>query len=204
MRRTIWLVSISLSLAVAAGSAKADDFTDCFSVGSKSYENPSFYQTGLDACSRLIRVRSGKRKAEAYSARASWLHKLNKEDQALADYDKALSIDPTNVEFYDYRGDSLVEKGDLDAAIANYNQAIRVDPTYAAAYYSRGKVYQSKGDIEHARESYQAALVPPRARQLKMQERIQEWAQTNAAKKLQELNAPAPTQSGPTPAQSGK
>jgi tetratricopeptide (TPR) repeat protein len=196
MRQIIWMASISLSLACCASAVRADDFTDCFSVGSKSYQDPAFYQTGLDACTRLIRARSGKRKAEAYSARASWLHKLGKEDQALADYDKALSIDPTNVEFYDYRGDSLVEKGDLDAAIANYNQAIRVDPTYAAAYYRRGKVYQTKGDIEHARESYQAALVPPLARKLKMQERIQEWAQTNATKALAALNAP--------PAQSGK
>jgi hypothetical protein len=90
MRWPIWFVAISLSLAVAAGAAKADDFTDCFSVGSKSYANPAFYQTGLDACTRLIGVRSGKRKAEAYSSRASWLHKLGKEDAALADYDRAL------------------------------------------------------------------------------------------------------------------
>lgn len=196
MRSTVWLLSISLSLALSAALARADDFTDCFSVGTKSYADPSFYQRGLDACTRLIGVRFGKRQAEAYSGRASWLHKLGREDEALADYDKALSIDPTNVEFYDYRGDSLVAKGDLDAAIANYDQAIRVDPTYAAAYYSRGKVYQAKGDIEHARESYQAALVPPRERQIMMQGRIQEWAQVNAAKALDALNAPAPAQSG--------
>ena len=200
MRRIVWMASIFLLLAYSAGAAKADDFTDCFSVGSKSYTDPSFYQTGLDACTRLIRVRSGKRRAEAYSSRASWSHKLGKDDAALADYDKALSIDSTNVEFYDYRGDSLIAKGDLDAAIANYNQAIRVDPTYAAAYYSRGRAYQAKGDTEHARESYQAALVPPQARKLKMQERIQEWAQTNATKALAALNAPAQA----APAQSGK
>jgi tetratricopeptide (TPR) repeat protein len=196
MHWRFWLVSISLSLAVCAGAARADDFTDCFSVGTKSYENPALYQTARDACTRLIGVRSGKRQAEAYSARASWLHKLGREDQALADYDKALSIDPTNVEFYDYRGDSLVAKGDLDAAIDNYNQAIRVDPTYAAAYYSRGTVYQTKGDIERARESFQAALVPPKARPVKMQERIQEWAQINATKRLEQLNAAPPAQSG--------
>jgi tetratricopeptide (TPR) repeat protein len=204
MRWPIWFVAISLSFAFSSAAARADDYTDCFSVGTKSYADPSFYQTGLDACTRLIRVRSGKQLAETYSARASWLHKQNKDDAALADYDKALSIDSTNVEFYDYRGDSLIAKGELDAAIANYNQAIRIDPTYAAAYYSRGKAYQAKGDIERARESYQAALVPPLTRKLKMQERIQEWAQTNATKRLEELNAPAPAQSGSAPAQSGK
>jgi tetratricopeptide (TPR) repeat protein len=195
----VWFVAIWLLLAFSAGGARADDFADCFSVGTKSYENPALYQTALDACTRLIGVRSDKRLAEAYAGRATWLHKQGKYDAALADYDKALSIDPTNVEFYDYRGDSLLAKGDLDGALANYDQAIRVDPTYAAAYFSRGRIYQAKGDIEHARESYQAALVPPRARKLKIQERIQEWAQTSATKRLEALNA-AP----PTPEQSGK
>jgi tetratricopeptide (TPR) repeat protein len=185
----ILLGTISLLLALSATAARADDFSDCFSVGTKSYNDPQFYQTGLDACTRLIPTRSGKRQAEAYTCRASWLHRMGKEDEAIADYDKALSIDPSNVEFYDHRGDSLVAKGDFDGAIANYNQAIRIDPTYAAAYFGRGKVYQAKGDIAHARESYQAALVPSRERKLMMQVRIQEWAQASAAKALEALSA---------------
>jgi tetratricopeptide (TPR) repeat protein len=192
MRRLILLLSLSLSLSISAGAAHADDQTDCFSLGSKFYADPSFWQTVEDACTRLIRVRTGKPLAAAYTARGSWLHKQNKDDAALADYDKALSIDSTNVEYYDYRGDSLVGKGDLDAVISNYNRAIRIDPTYAAAYYSRGKVYQAKGDIEHARESYDAALAQPKARKGRTEDRIQEWAQTNAANHLDALNAPPP------------
>jgi tetratricopeptide (TPR) repeat protein len=190
MRRLVWCFSLLLSMVYFGTPARADDFTDCFSIGSKQYENPEFYETGVKSCTRLLASKSGKRQAEVYSSRASWLHKQGKEDAALADYDKALSIDPTNVEFYDYRGDSLIAKGDLDRAIANYDQAIRIDPTYAAAYFSRGRAYEAKGDIEHARASYQAALVPPRTRERKIQERIQEWAQTNAEKRLAKLNAP--------------
>jgi hypothetical protein len=60
--------------------------------------------------------------------------------------------------------------------------------TYAAAYYSRGRAYEKKGDIDRARASYRAALVPPRERKLKIQDRIQDWAQSNATKRLKELD----------------
>jgi len=172
-------------------AARADDFTDCFSIGNKNYTNPSIYAQCEQACTRLIAVRTGKSLATAYTARGSWRHLQKNDDGALKDYDRALSIDPTNVEIYDYRADSLLAEGDIDSAIASYDKAISVDPTYAAARYSQGKAYQTKGDVEHARANYKAALALPKARASfgQKQDRIQEWAQSNAADALKALDA---------------
>jgi tetratricopeptide (TPR) repeat protein len=179
----IWMAAANLT------AAKADDFTDCFSIGTENYNEPSFFDRGLQACTRLIAKRTGKPLAQVYVAHGSWQSKKKNYDAALADYDRALSIDAGNVEIYDYRADAWLAKNDLNRAIDNYDQAIRVDPTYAAAYFSRGRAYEKKGEIDRARESYRAALVPPRNRKLKIQERIQEWAQVNAEKRLNELDA---------------
>jgi tetratricopeptide (TPR) repeat protein len=142
----------------------------------------------VQACTRLIAKRSGKPLSQVYAARGSWNYKKKDYNAALADYDRALSIDAENVEFYDYRADAWLAKGELDRAVDNYDQAIRVDPTYAAAYFSRGRAYEKKGEIDRPRASYRAALVPPRNRKLKIQGRIQEWAQLNAEKRLKEMD----------------
>jgi tetratricopeptide (TPR) repeat protein len=190
MNRIAWLLAALLWIAANPTAARAaDDFTDCFSVGTENYNESSFFDRGLQACSRLIAKRTGKQLSQTYAARGSWQHKKKNYDAALADYDRALSIDAENVEFYDYRADAWMAKGDLDRAIDNYEQSIRIDPTYAAAYFSRGRAYERKGEIDRARESYRAALVPPRNRKLKIQERIQEWAQVNAEKRLKEMDA---------------
>ena len=190
MYRIAWLFAALLwSVANPAAARAADDVTDCFSLGTENYNEPGFFDRGLQACSRLIAKRSGKDQlSKAYGGRGSWQFKKKDYDAALADYDRAISIDAENIEFYDYRADAWMAKGELSRAIDNYDQVIRMDPTYAAAYYSRGRAYEKEGEIDRARASYRAALVPPRERKMKIQERIQEWAQANAAKRLKELD----------------
>jgi tetratricopeptide (TPR) repeat protein len=189
MNRVAWLLAALLWVAASnLTAAQADDFTDCFSIGTENYNEPGFFDRGLQACTKLIAKRTGKPLSQVFAAHGSWQYKKKNYDAALADYDRALSIDAENVEFYDYRADAWLAKDDLNRAIDNYDQAIRVDPTYAAAYFSRGRAYEKKGQIDRARESYRAALVPPRNRKLKIQERIQEWAQVNAEKRLKEMD----------------
>lgn len=119
----------------------------------RKYNESSFFDRGLQACNRLIAKRSGKEQlSRAYAGRGAWQFKKKNYDAALADYDRALSIDAENIEFYDYRADAWMAKGDLSRAIDNYDQVIRLDPTYAAAYYSRGRAYEKNGEIDRARQ----------------------------------------------------
>jgi tetratricopeptide (TPR) repeat protein len=57
---------------------------------------------------------------------------------AIADYTKAIEIDPNYALAYYNRGVSKYSLDDYSGAIADYTKAIEIDPNYTSAYYSRG------------------------------------------------------------------
>ena len=76
-------------------------------------------------------------------------------DRAIADYNKALELDPKDATAYNNRGFTYDNKGDYDKAIADYDAAIRLNPEYARAYNNRGFTYDKKGDYDRAIADYQ-------------------------------------------------
>lgn len=188
MRRLSFL-ALACFVFVSSGTAPSwsqDDGSDralCFSLGSENYKQSDLLSFGLAACSRMIN--SGKHKAKdlaaIYRARADWKKKMGKPDDALADHNISIGIEPNNVESYDYRADVYMMQGDLDKALADYNTATRINPNYVAAYYSRGTIYENKGEIDEARAEYNKAIALPTV------DRIAQWAQDNARVRLKAL-----------------
>lgn len=186
MRRLLPLAAIFLFTAWATASAFAADDKDrvtCFSLGSENYKDANKFDPGLNACTRMINSGRFKDKALAsiYRARGSWKQKKGELDASLADYGISIRIEPDNVESYDYRADVYQQQGEFDRALEDYNRASRIDPTYAAAYYSRGLIYEKKGDLAKAREEFNSAIAVPAVN------RIAQWAQDNARKRLKAM-----------------
>lgn len=77
---------------------------------------------------------------------------------AVADYDKAIVLDPKFAAAYFYRGLARAEQGDRARAIADYDKAIVLDPKGPAAYYNRGLVFQQQGDQTHAIADFEQVL----------------------------------------------
>ncbi|MEM8856957.1 MAG: tetratricopeptide repeat protein [Chloroflexota bacterium] len=71
-------------------------------------------------------------------------------DQAIANYDQVIKIDPQDAGAFNNRGNAYARKGDLDQAIADYDQAIALDPQYAFSFNNRGLAYSDKGDLDQA------------------------------------------------------
>src|SRR2546423_1794714 len=69
-------------------------------------------------------------------------------DGAIADYTKAIEIDPRVAGPYAGRGLARQAKGDLDGAIADYTKAIEIDPHLALAYYYRGVARLANSDLD--------------------------------------------------------
>jgi tetratricopeptide (TPR) repeat protein len=63
---------------------------------------------------------------------------LRKIDDAIADYDRAIAINPKDFNSFNSRGKAYVAKGDSSRAIADFTQAIQFDPSYVEAYNNRG------------------------------------------------------------------
>jgi Tfp pilus assembly protein PilF len=81
-----------------------------------------------------------------------------KYDDAIAEYDKAIALNPNVALAYTNRGLAYAEKGEVDRAIADYTKAMAIDPNFVLAYALRGGAYKHKGDKEQAIVDYRKAL----------------------------------------------
>ncbi len=77
---------------------------------------------------------------------------------AIADYTRALSLDPNNLDLYYNRGISRAAVGDRQGAIAAYTQVIRRDPGSGDAYFNRGLVHAQSQQQQAAIADFTQAI----------------------------------------------
>ena len=76
-------------------------------------------------------------------------------DKAIADYTKAIEINPSDDYAYSFRGYAWMEKGDYDKAIADFTKAIgkcRVARSKGIIYTFRALAWKAKGDHGRAQK----------------------------------------------------
>lgn len=96
--------------------------------------------------------------AEAYF-RLGWLYQnQGKLQQTLANYNKAIELDPKNSLAYNNRGLIYDQQGDYPHAISDFSKAIELVPTHFAAFTNRGVVYYRQGNYQQAMADYNQAL----------------------------------------------
>jgi Flp pilus assembly protein TadD len=86
------------------------------------------------------------------------LDKEGRQDEAIAEYRKALEIKPDYSEALNDLGVVYYEKGDLEAAIAQYRKALETQPDSANIRYNLGNALASHGKLEEAIAQYRTAL----------------------------------------------
>lgn len=59
-------------------------------------------------------------------------------DQAIADENQSLALDPANANGYMNRGNAFLAKGNFDAAIADYTRSVALKPNTQSAYNNSG------------------------------------------------------------------
>jgi tetratricopeptide (TPR) repeat protein len=137
-----------------AAYAQPDDRTTC---------DTGTGEAAIAACTRAIA--SGTFKgidlAKLHTNRGVELKRKGDLDGALADYDIAIRLNPSDQFAYNNRANAWRDKGDLDRAIADWSEAVRIDPGYTAAYVNRGLLNERRNDLAAARADYEAALAMP-------------------------------------------
>ena len=80
-------------------------------------------------------------------------------ENAIADYDGILDIEPGSAEAHYNRGVTHAALGDLKAALADYDAAIRLGyPALHKALFNRGEILEGRGDFEAAVADFKAAF----------------------------------------------
>lgn len=83
---------------------------------------------------------------------------LEEYDQAIADYDRAIALDPQNAGAYKGRGDVYDNLEDYPRAIEDYDQAIGLTREEADIYCNRGAAYSHLGNYQRAIADYDRAI----------------------------------------------
>ena len=96
--------------------------------------------------------------ALAYNNRGWSKHNLKDDNGAIADYTKAIELNPDYALAYFNRGYSKGELKDHDGAKSDYTKAIELNPNYAMAYNNRGYSKSILEDYNGAIADYNKAI----------------------------------------------
>ena len=91
---------------------------------------------------------------DAYIDRGRAYLQQDDNDRAIADFTKAIELNPEGASAYNNRGVAYAGKLDFDRAIADFDKAIQLDPLLNNAHANRGVAFSKKGDEARARADF--------------------------------------------------
>jgi tetratricopeptide (TPR) repeat protein len=173
VHRLLWLIPLIFAgVGTVATPTAADDKESCkvvggcYSAADQADDRAACEQTKGDetiaiaACTRVILAANllGSLLADTYYMRGTQYRRSGELDSAIADYDQAITLNPSLAEAYDGRADAFSGKGAVDRSIADYTQLILLNPYFADAHYKRGLAYRSTGELDRAIADYDEAI----------------------------------------------
>jgi eukaryotic-like serine/threonine-protein kinase len=79
-------------------------------------------------------------------------------ENALADFDQAIKLDPKHYPAWLNRGNVHFQRGRLDQAVTDYSKAIDLNPELALARYHRGNAHYQLGKLDQAIADYSKVI----------------------------------------------
>ena len=86
--------------------------------------------------------------------------RLDQYEQAIADYNEAIRLNPKDSTVYNSRGILYFTIGQYTRAIADYDEVIRLNPQglkLAMAYYGQGMIYETIGNSKESERNFKKA-----------------------------------------------
>jgi tetratricopeptide (TPR) repeat protein len=94
-----------------------------------------------------------------YDSLATALYALGDLDGAIAQYTKAVELQPTCGRAHFFLGEASQKKGDIDKATKHYVEAMRWEPNCLPAYSNMARILAQKGELDKAVEICRRGLV---------------------------------------------
>ncbi len=96
--------------------------------------------------------------ATVYAARGHQRASLHDFEGAIADFMRAIELDPMNASLHEALANAYREKGDYTAAIASYTQVLNLDPNNNLARLNRGFSRERSRDLAGSIEDYNEVI----------------------------------------------
>lgn len=97
-------------------------------------------------------------KAGEYRSEAATFYGQQKYEDAVASYEKAIALNPTNALFYAKRGQAYLKLSKPNACIRDCDRALELNCDSAAAYKFRGRAHRLLGNWESAAKDLRQAV----------------------------------------------
>jgi tetratricopeptide (TPR) repeat protein len=113
----------------------------------------------IEACNDMLKVKlSSANRALVYFFRASAKRALQKNGEAIEDYNESLKTDPKSDAAYNNRGSTKTAIGDYEGALLDFNAALKLKPYNALAYHNRGLLRLNAKDNKAAIDDFDQAI----------------------------------------------
>lgn len=128
---------------------------DLFDRGFTAFQSGDFREA-VECYTRLIAEQP--RSALAYRSRAQAYRAMNDRTSAIADYDMAIRLTPSNPQYRAERAAELLRQRQFDLAIEDCNLVGQLDPGRADIFGIRGRCHAEQGNSEAALADYHTAI----------------------------------------------
>jgi tetratricopeptide (TPR) repeat protein len=136
-----WVVFIALALGLGLLTARRNED----------------YRSELSIWSDTVAKRPNNERAHGSLGNA-WSKIPGRLDDAIAQFEKALRLNPNLAETHNNLGNALKDGGRTKEAIAQYEAALRLQPDLAVAHNNLGSALNAEGRTQEAIVQYEAAL----------------------------------------------
>lgn len=154
-----------LGLPVEANSAGKELILQAYEKTKEADEVAEFNEV-IELCRQGIEMGVNDSTVSYANRLMSWAHNRlgesfaddGREDEALAEFEKAIGLEPTRWRAVHNRAVSLALTGKLEEALDDLNRTIDLQNGYANAWYNRGEIYYQLGKYQEALSDYSEAI----------------------------------------------
>ncbi len=107
----------------------------------------------------LEAVENGMESSEAWTTLGKTFHALDRYEDEVEAYEKALDLNEDNVQAWNLKGAALYEKGLYDEAELCFDRVLEVEPRDYDAWNNKGLCLMKKGDLQDAYNAINNALI---------------------------------------------